>query len=68
MKAILRTKIQDWTNQKAGLPEIKKGTLISVDRSRDRMHGYGSDYIGTVKIKNSVYHFDLTKKEFEIVN
>lgn len=68
MQAILRVDINDWTTAKAGLPHIKRGTSIKVERVKNRTQGFDHDYIGIVKVKGVEYRFDLTKKEFEIVN
>lgn len=68
MQAILRVDINDWTTQVAGLPHIKRGTTITVERVKNTTHGYSSDYIGTTTIKGEVFNFDLLKKEFEVIN
>jgi hypothetical protein len=68
MRAILRIDINDWTTQRAGLPKIKRGTTIEVERVKNRQQDYNGDYVGIVKIKNVVYRFDLNKKEFEVIN
>lgn len=64
MKAVLKIDIADWTH--GGLPALKKGTAIKVDRITSPS-SY-SDYIGTIIVRGIHYSFELHKKEFDSVN
>lgn len=65
MKAVLNVDVNDWTTQ-GSLPKLKRGTPIKVERVT--VQGYACQYVGTVKIKGETYHFDLYKKEFDVIN
>lgn len=67
MKAILKIDINDWSTK--NVPELKKGTIIFVQRLSDtRRKLIDADYMASIVIGKEMYKFLVRKTDFETVN